>query len=284
MALWSARYPVQNAVLVIVALAGYAIFGSIGAMAALPVSSGVALALGLAGVAPAFRGVRPRRSLPAGVGRFAVIQGASGALGQFMHRGPVLFVALLVAGAAETGYAALATGVALAATYGVGQAFAVELPRLSALGAGAGIRSTSRLAWAALAVLTPLAVLGAVLAQPLVPLIAGERYRPAATALAVALAILPLAPIGAAVNQAAALRYRPELRFASAAAGAVAVVVSCLLLVPSLEAEGGAAALVIGSAAAALVGGIACSPSLGRLLPATSLASAGVVALIAVTV
>jgi len=282
--LWSARYPVQNTVLVVVALCGYAVFGLVGAMAALPVSSGFALAQGLAGVAPAFRNVRPRRSLPAGVGRFAVIQGLSGALVQLVHRGPVLFVALLGAGAAETGYAALATGVALAATYAVWQSFAVELPRLAALGVGADIRSTSRLAWAALAMLTPLAALGAVLAQPLVPLLAGERYRPAATTLGLALAILPLAPIGAAVNQAAALRYRPELRFASAAAGAAAFVISCLLLVPSLEAEGGAAALVVGSAAAALVGGIAVSDALGRLLPAASLASAGVVVLIAVAV
>jgi hypothetical protein len=45
--------------------------------------------------------------------------------------------------------------------------------------------------------------------------------------------------------------------------------------------------VTLSSASAALtafVGGIACSPSLGRLLPATSLASAGVAALIAVTV
>lgn len=280
--LWSLRYPVQNATLVVAALGGYAAFGLTGAMAALPVSSGLALAVGLAGVAPAFRHARRRHSLPPGVGRFAVVQGASGALVQLVHRGPVLFVALLGAGAAETGYAALATGVALAATYAAWQAFAAELPRLAALDAAAGARSASRLAWAALITLAPLAALGAVLAQPLVPMLAGERYRPAATTLGIALAILPLAPIGAAVNQAAALRYRPELRLAAVAAGAAAFVVSCLLLVPSFEAEGGAAALVIGTAVTALVGGIAVSDVLGRRLPAASLASAGVVVLMAV--
>lgn len=280
--LWSARYPLQNAALVAVALAGYSAFGLSGALAALPASSGLALVVGLAGVAPTFGSVRPLRPLPPGIGRFAVVQGASGALVQLVHRGPVLFVALLGAGAAQTGYAALATGVVLAATYAAWQAFAVELPRLARLEAGAGARSISRLAWATLVVLAPLAALGALLAQPLLPLLAGEHYRPAGTTLGVALAIVPLAPMAAALNQAAALRYRPELRLAAVAAGAAAFVLSCLLLVPAFAAEGGAAALVIGTAVTALVGGFAVSDELGRRLPAASLAAAGLVVLTAV--
>jgi hypothetical protein len=134
---WSFRYPLQNAVLVAGVVLLHGRFGATGAVVAILVAGAVAAVLGLAVAAPLWGATAP---IPDGALRFGVLQAAGGVLAQATQRGGVLAVAVLAGSAVETGYAGLAIGIALAATYAVVQVFTVTLPALAgrgALGAGA---------------------------------------------------------------------------------------------------------------------------------------------------
>ena len=233
-ALWSLRYPVQNAVLVSAVLALHAGFGTEGALAGIALSSGCALALGLVVVVPLLRGAARTATIPADAARFALVYGASGLFVQLLHRGGVVVVALLAGSQVEAGFAALSIGVALALTYVVWQAFAVDLPRLSAGGvtsapADASIR---RLAWLALTVAVPVAAIAAITLDRIVPALAGERYRGVEPSLGPALAIVPLAALTSATTQVSALRLRPLPRLLAAAVGALVFVAASVAFVP----------------------------------------------------
>ena len=70
----------------------------------------------------------------------------------------------------------------------------------------------------------PVAVLGVLAVDLVVPVVLGPAYVDAAAAFPPALAAVVLAPLNALTLQAAALRLRPEATLAAAAAGAVAFV------------------------------------------------------------
>ena len=129
---WSVRYPLQNAVLVgggprpAPGRSGRRV-----RTVALVVAASVGAVLAAAVLVPVRAGRRRRVPVPPGAIRFGVLQAAGAALVQFAHRGGVLAVAVLVGSAVETGYAALAIGIALGATYAVLQAFTVSLPHLA---------------------------------------------------------------------------------------------------------------------------------------------------------
>lgn len=129
--LWSVRYALQNAALVVGALALYEAVGLDGALAAIPLSIALVLAVGVARMGAAIRQAAPGAAVPDVASRFALLQGVSGFLYQFTHRGGVVAVALLAGSADETGYAALAVGIAVALMYVPWQVFTVSLPRLS---------------------------------------------------------------------------------------------------------------------------------------------------------
>jgi O-antigen/teichoic acid export membrane protein len=278
---WSARWPIQNAVLIAAVLVLHDLGGAIGAVVALPVAAVAAVAFGAAVSLPLLRDGGPPVALPAGAVRFGALQATGAALVQVSQRGGVLAVALLGAGSTESGYAALAVGIATGATYAVLQAFTVTLPHL-ADGAGGGATAEPevvlrRLAGGLTAVLVPTLVGGALLLDPLVPAVFGADYGDATRAFAPALAAVALAPVNALFVQVSALRTRAE---ASAGAGLAAVVAFLVTAVATVPAWGGA-----GGTAAALAGAVAGALASARLLPGAAsgrllLASTGGAALV----
>ena len=154
------------------------------------------------------------------------------------------------------------------------QAFLVELPRLSTQFAQARRRDRAaarRLAARATAVLIPLGLACVLLVDWGLPLVVGEEFADAAPAFGPALAILPLAAVGALVSQVAALRLHPGVRAVGNAAGAVAFGHRALRPSPP-GATGGTAALLAGIATTVAVGVARLPGAVGRRLLAAALA------------
>jgi O-antigen/teichoic acid export membrane protein len=251
---WCARYPVQNAVLVVAAVVLYDAAGATGAVAAITVSAAVAFGLGVVAATPMLRRRLPPVAVPEGALRFGLLQATSGVLVQVAQRGGVIAVALLAASDVQTGFAALAIGVALAVTYAITQVFTVSLPRLAQGGGLAGAESSlRRLAGGLLAVVVPVAGVTVLALDAAVPIVFGERYTAAAGAFGPALAMVVLAPVNALVVQAAALRLRPEATLYAALAGALGFTLAAVLAVPAWGAVGATGAALAGAAGYALL-------------------------------
>jgi O-antigen/teichoic acid export membrane protein len=286
---WAARYPVQNAVLVAAVLALHAGAGREGAAAAVVVAGAAGLALAAVATASLWAAVPPVPcALPPGATRFGLVQGAAGVLTQVVQRGAVLAVALLAAeretGFAterEAGFAAVATGAALAATYAVAQVFTVALPALTArhaAGTADPEAALRRMAGTLLAVVLPVAALGAAAVDAVLPVVLGPAYADAGAAFAPALAAVVLAPLAALAAAAAALRLRPEATLAGAAAGAAVFAAAALLAVPRWGAAGATAAALAGTATSAAVATARLPGAAGWRLAAVSLGGAAAVA------
>lgn len=283
---WSARYPVQNLVLVAAVLWLHRAHGTTGALAAITVAAlaGCALALATAGPDLARGDGDARTTIPAGALRFGALQAAGAALVQFTHRGGVLVAAALGASDAETGFAALAIGIALGASYAVLQTFTVSLPHLAAAEGTAPAdplaeAALRRLAGGLLAILVPAALLAALVLDAAAPAAFGPGYEAAVPAFGPALAVVVLAPLHALAVQVAALRLRPGTALAGGAVSAAVFLIVALAAVPAWGAAGATAAALAGVAAG-------CALSV-RLLPgaagpavvaASFLGSAGVLA------
>ena len=282
-ALWSYRLPLQTSVLVVAALALVLPFGAAGAAAAVMVAAGVCALVAAIVVLPRLRGVRPASRLPEGVGRFAALQATSGFFTLLLARGGVVAVAWLHPSAAEVGYAGLAVGIALAGVYAVGQAFAAQLPGLAAQAVndpGAAEARARRLARAGVLTLAPAILLAVVVLGPLLLFATGDRYRDAATAVAIALALVPLAPMSALIAQTAALRLRPQLTLKCSASAALVFCAVALAAVPPYGAAGASAAIVAGAATGVLVGTWLMPGAVpGRLLAVALVGAAAAVAL-----
>jgi O-antigen/teichoic acid export membrane protein len=251
-AAWSLRYPLENGVIVVAALALYPSMGLDGAIAAVALGACAALALAIAGAAPGLRGARPGAALPPGALRFARLQAAGGTLTQAVHRGAAPACALVGAGAVATGHAAIAAGATLAITYAVAQTMLVALPGVARAHARDPVAAEAVLRRAALwcaATALPICVVVALAAEPLLAAALGEEFRAAADALRIALAAAALAPLWALANQLAAVRERPAAVLAGAAAGATAFAFVALLSIPQSGASGAASAMLAGVAA-----------------------------------
>lgn len=277
---WNLRWALQNSVLVAGTVLIVVVAGKDAAVAGVTVASASALVLAVAAVAGPLGRAPSGAAIPRGALRFGLLQGLSGLFILVTHRGGVVAVALLGGVAAETGFAGLAIGVALAATYTVWQAFVSQLPGLAGLVATDPARAERRarhLAWGSLLVLFP-AALGATLPLGwLVPRVFGDEFDGAERSIAVALAIVPLAPLTALASQLISLRLRPRLRVASSAVGAAAFALTALVAVPVWDAAGGALALLVGTAAGSLVTVVALGRALDRRFVAASLAGAAAV-------
>ncbi|QYG92016.1 hypothetical protein HC251_05910 [Iamia sp. SCSIO 61187] len=258
---WSARWPLQNAVLIVAVLVLHEAAGPTGAIAALVVAAVAAVAFGAAVCLPLLRGAGAPVAVPPGAVRFGALQATGAALVQVSQRGGVLAVAVLGAGATESGYAALAVGIALGATYAVLQAFTVTLPHLAEGGPDHAEPEVvlRRLAGALTATLVPALVVGALLLDRLVPAVFGPDYGDAARAFAPALALVALAPLNALFVQVSALRVRAEASAGAGLAAVVAFAATAAVAVPAWGAAGGTAAALAGAAAGALAS--------ARLLP-----------------
>jgi O-antigen/teichoic acid export membrane protein len=279
-AAWSFRYPLQNAVIVATVPALHAAGGVNGALGAIALSSAAALVAGLVLVGRPLLSAPAKAEVPHHVSRFALLQGWSNVFVQVQHRGVVVFAALLAGSRIETGYAALAAGVAVAATYAVWQLFTVTAPRLAAVAnvdpeaASAALRRIARLA---LLTTAPIALLGVLITPWLLRSVLGADFSAAKDAFVPALATIPLAALTGVVAGASALQLRPEARLRATLVGAVTFVIAALALVPAFDSAGATGALLAGTAAAA-VAGVALFPGLveTRLL-VFSFAAAGTV-------
>lgn len=282
---WSARYPLQNAVLIAAVLVLHPAAGVTGAVVAILVAAVAGAALGAVVVAPILASSGPPVDVPAGAIRFGALQAGGAALVQFAHRGGVLAVALLAGSSVETGFAALAVGIALGATYAILQTFTVSLPQLAAGGeVRAAEAALRRLAGGLLAFLVPAALIGALLLDPLVPALFGADYRDAVASFGPALGVVVLAPLNAAAVQVAALRFRPEAALVAGAVTAVTFVVTSAVAVPVWGAAGGTAATLAGVAAGALVSLRLLPGAFGSRVVTASFAGAGAAVALAVVV
>jgi O-antigen/teichoic acid export membrane protein len=281
---WSVRYPLQNIVLTIVAILLYDRLGIVGAVAALPVASGAAVALGAITAWPRLRGATTAARLPDGMRRFAIVQGTSGLMQLVLLRGSVIAVGLAGSSNAEVGFAGVAVGITTALTYAVWQPYSVELPRLVTLSpeeANAWLERTTRLM---LVILVPTLLVGLVVAQGVLPHVLGSSFAGAIVPVGVALAAVPLVPATVALNQAAALKLRPELRLVASASGAVVFVLAATVMVPRWDAVGASGAFVAGAAVVAVVGAVACSEVIRARETAAALAASVALVVLALVV
>ena len=271
---WNLRWALQNTVLLAGTVLVVALAGTAAAVAGVAIASGSACVLALLVVGPVLARAPAGAPIPPGAVRFGILQGASAVLVLVIHRGGVVAVALLGASSAETGYVALAIGIALAATYTVSQAFSSDLPGLAGLAqrdpAHAEERAR-RLAWTVLLVALPLLLGITPLLVRLVPRVFGADFDGAEESVGVALAAVPLAPLVALGAQVVSLRLRPGLRVHSSAWGAGVFAVVALAAVPSWEATGGALAFLAGTLASALVIAAALRDAIPVRLVAVSL-------------
>ena len=253
--MWSFRFPLQNTVLVVAAVALHAAVGVNGALAAVAIASGVALLSAVLLVRRELRPSGPLPPLPAGALRFGILQGLAGFFVQIALRGNVPLVLLLTADKAEAGFAGLATSLALAATFVVWQVFTVELPRLSARAHDdpAGVEAAAaRLARIATLVAVPVGLVAVLLADPVLTHVLGERFAGVRDPLVPALATLPFAGVTALATQVAALRVRPEIRIRTTGFGLVVFLIASFVAIPHWGATAGTAAFLAGTVATVL--------------------------------
>lgn len=251
--LWSFRWPLQTGVLVVGALALSVAWGVTGAIAAIAVAAGAALALTAASVGPALSRAASGATPPPGALRVALLHGISMLLALATARGAIVVVALVAGASAETAYAAVAVGIALAGTALVTQVFTVQLGGLAERvdGEPAAVEDEARrLARRTMVVLLPATLVGAAVLEPLAVTVLGPDFRPATGALAVALGLLALTPLSALTLQSAALRLRPGVRVRASVVAAAVFLVAALALSPAYGALGALGALY----AAALAG------------------------------
>lgn len=264
--LWNARYPLQNAVLVVATIYLYHSAGVTGAVGAILVSSLVALVFALAVAGPLLTSpIRTRVEIPAGAMRFGAFQAGGAALTQFTHRGGVIAVAVLVGSEPEVGFTALATGLSLAGTYAILQMFTVSLPFVAPVHLDPGTSGVThddvtraeatlrRLACWILAVIVPLGMIASVTVETWVPTLFGDSYRQSISAFPPAIAIVVLAPLGAFLTQVSALRLRPGASLVAGVVSASTFVVLTAILVPAGGAPAAVTATLAGVGASALV-------------------------------
>jgi O-antigen/teichoic acid export membrane protein len=264
---WVARYPVQNAVLLVAVLSLAPAAGQPGAVAAIALSTVAAAVLAVVAVRPLVAGVAPSERLPEGALRFGAFQAAGAAMLQVAQRGGVVMVALLSTSEAEAGFAALATGLALAVTYAISQAFTVSLPHLAGGSpVAAAERALRRLGLTLLAGLVPMALVAAAGLERLVPAVFGTDYDGAVDAFGPALAAMVLAPVGAVVVQAAALRLRPTVALVNGAVALSGFLAVSIATVPDQGAAGATTATLMATAAGVVFAARLVPRAVGPLL------------------
>ena len=282
-AAWAARFPLHNAVLVVGALALYPIGGITAALFAVLVAAAATTVAALIVVRPILRARAGSDAvIPDGALRFGALQAGGAALMQYTHRAGVLAVAILAGSSVQTGYAALAIGLALGALYAVLQLFTVSLPHLTAQdldrrGTDLAEAPLRRLATITTAFLVPALAVCALLLDRLVPPIFGADYEEATPSFVPALALVALAPIYSLYVQVASIRYRPHVSLEAGVAAAIVFTAVAIAATPSQEAVGGTAAALAGTAAAVIVAIVRMPGTASALQTAAAFCGAAVV-------
>jgi len=281
--IWSYRFAVFNAALLLAVPLLHRAAGAAGLLAGVALAAGVGLAFSVLPVLHPLWNAERGVPAPEGTRRYVAFAGAALLLNLLTFRGPVLATGGLGREPVETGFAALAAGVASAAMLALHQVFVVSLPELvdrwRSEPADAE-RRLRRLGWLALATVAPVAVVGALTLGPLLPRVAGAGFAPAVPVLVPVVVLLPLLPLPLLGGQGAALQLRPELAVAIQGAGAAAFAVAALVLVPVHGALGATTALAAAIAAAAA----ASAWSVPAAVPPRLLAAAAAAALLVLVV
>jgi O-antigen/teichoic acid export membrane protein len=150
----------------------------------------------------------------------------------------------------ETGYAGLATGAGLTATYAIWQTFTVQLPAHSAQTTLDHHRvedTLRRYAQRLQLVAVVLALVVAAILTPAFSFLFGHRFLGARDAFAPAIALIPLAPMTALGSQISTLRLRPDLEARATGLGAAVFFSVALAAIPFWGAGGATAALLASS-------------------------------------
>lgn len=274
---WAARYPIQNGVLIVAVLLLDGVGGDVGAVAAILVSTVVAALFAAVVLRPVVAQPVGPVDLPAGALRFGAYHATGAALVQVAQRGGVVAVAVLGGSATESGYAALAIGLALGLTYAVLQSFTVALPLVAdgdATSPADAEATLGRLALFLFAAVAPAMAAASWAADRWVPAVFGDDYRAAVDSFAPALAVVVLAPLGSLVVQLAALRVRPRVTAAHGVAAAAAFLLTAAATVPSWEAVGATTAALAGGVASAVVAVALLRDAVDRRLVLLSFAGA----------
>ncbi|MDQ2651171.1 MAG: hypothetical protein M3Z03_16655 [Actinomycetota bacterium] len=283
---WSLRYPLQNAVLIVAVLLLHDTWDDLGSVVAILVSTVIAAGYAAAVLRPLVAQPVEAVALPEGALRFGAFHAVGAALVQVAQRGGVVAVALLGGSSSESGYAALAIGLALGVTYAVLQSFTVALPLVADVDAGTPAEAEAtlgRLAALLLAVVVPAAGLASWLADRWVPGVFGTDYEPAIDAFGPALSMVALAPLTSLAVQLAALRIRPRVTAALGVAAAAAFVVTAVAAIPSWEAVGATCAAFAGTLASASTALVLLRGAVDRRLVLASFAGAAAVLLAGLT-
>jgi O-antigen/teichoic acid export membrane protein len=272
---WTFRYPVQNTVLIVAALALPMHAGETHAGTAVLVSAAAGLVFAGLSVTDVLRAPRAAH-VPPGAIRFGALHAVGTVLILLTQRGTVLAAGLL-AGVEAAGFAAVAVGAGLTLTYGVTWLFTAQLPMLSERwerDPGGAEAAAGRLASRILVLLVPLTLAGALGARYGLPALVGDDFEGATTALAPALAAAVLAPLVALVSQIAMLRLRPDVRVWSAAAGAGAFIAVVAPAAQIWGAAGATGALLAGTVVTLLVSASMLPNAITRRSLALSLVAA----------
>ena len=281
--LWSFRLAARNvALLLAVPLLLYAA-GERAVLAGLVLSSAAGLAVagwtGLRLVSRAEAGA----VIPDGALSYGAVAGLSVVMWQATYRGPVLATSVLGHSAIQTGYAALAGSIAVAAMLAIRELFTVSLPELVEaweVDRARAERTLRRVGWRVEAALLPAALLAVPVLDRAITLLAGPDFASAAVTLVPLLALLPLLPLSALGWQGAALRLRPDLALRIDAAAAVAFVAAAAVLVPAAGAAGATSALALAAlVSASLYAWVLPESVTPRFLLVAAAGAAGVFAL-----
>jgi hypothetical protein len=287
--LWSFRYAIQNTTILVSTLLLTAAFGAKAAIGGLLIGSVTALAIGVAAVFAPLAAARAdgnreqQVGLSADMSRFRTLKGLSNVLTQVAHRSGVILVAIVAGSRVQTGYAGLAIGASLTATYAIWQVFTVQLPAQSreTTRDHKGVEEAlQRFARRAEFVSVSFALLAAAILSPAFSLLLGDSFLGARPAFALGIALIPLAPLTALGSQIATLRLRPDVEVRATALGAGVFFALALAAIPFWGATGATAALLVSALAtvALLIVGLRGAISLGTTAVALA-AVAGVLAI-----
>jgi O-antigen/teichoic acid export membrane protein len=277
---WSYRVVVQNCALLAAVPLVVAAAGGDAVVAAVLIASSAGALFACSVVARPLWRAEPGASVPDGAFRFGAMAGSGLLLNQLTFRGPVLAAAVLAGSSVLTGYTALAAGVALALLLGLRELFTVSLPELVERwerDRADAERANRRLGWWGLAALAPAALVGAIVLDPVLRALAGERFAGADAALVPTLALLPLLPPLLMGWQAAVLRLRPALAFSLQATGFASFAVAAAILTPLWPAWGAMAALLLAAAVTVSVTAWRLPAAVTARLLAAAFGAAGVV-------
>ena len=278
--LWNARFPLENAMVVAAAPAGYTVAGKHGAIAGLLLATALTFGVLFAGIARELREAPAGVPLPPEAMTYARFQTVTVILGTLVKRGGPLAMPLAGATSTQTGFSAIATGLGTAGATTMMSLLLVQLPSLVSRGldrpeyAEEEAASSAR---AALMVALAAGLPAALLAGPAIDLLLGAEFAGAHSAVVLA---LPAVPLGAALGLAsliASLRLRPEILTTSWAAGGLVFAAVAAATIPALDADGASIAMCGGLLVTAITATVLLGGRSMRAICVASVASAAVV-------